>query len=197
MQLSRKPRPSAVGANQQSQRSRVHERFSEPVRIPKADMLAVNMQVNRTPMGALKYQYPIEKVYELFGRQDKVTLDVMNESTDHKVRYIPEDGIFIMNMSGRMDRRELARRAEEIKKCLKRNLKNNQAIKVLADYRNVQWDSEATHYKAREIISGRLAEFRDYKHFSAILNDRYDGKASEDEYFFTKEQNALDWLRSL
>lgn len=121
----------------------------------------------------------------------------MNDSTDHNARYIPEDGIFIMNMSGRMDERELARRTEEMKICLESNLKNNQAIKVLADYRNVQWDSEATHYKAREIISERLAEFREYKHFSAILNDRYDGKASESESFFTKEQNALDWLRSL
>ena len=121
----------------------------------------------------------------------------MNELTDHKVRYIPEDHIFIVNMSGRIDERELARRAEEIKICLERNLKNNQTIKVLADYRDVQWDSEATHYKAREIISGRLAEFRDHKHFSAILNDRYDGQASESEYFFTKEVNALDWLRSL
>ena len=121
----------------------------------------------------------------------------MYESTHHNVRYIPEDGIFIMNLSGRMDERELARRAEKIKKCLISNLKNNQAIKVLADYRNVQWDSEATHYKVREIISGRLAEFRDYKHFLAILNGRYDGKASESEYFFTKEVNALDWLRSL
>ncbi len=122
---------------------------------------------------------------------------IMNESTDYKVRYIPEDGIFIMNMSGRMDECELARRAEEIKKCLERNLKNNEVIKVLADYRNVQWDSEATHYKAREIISRRLAEFREYKHFSAILNYQYDGQASENESFFTKEKNALDWLRSL
>jgi len=39
-----------------------------------ADMLAVNMQINRIPMGALKYRYPIDKLYELFGRQDKVTL---------------------------------------------------------------------------------------------------------------------------
>jgi len=42
--------------------------------LDRADMLAVNMQINRTPMGALKYQYPIEKAYELFGRRDKITL---------------------------------------------------------------------------------------------------------------------------
>lgn len=121
----------------------------------------------------------------------------MSELTDDKVRYISEDNIFIMNMSGQMDEHELARRAEEIRKCLKRNLQSGQAIKVFADYRNVQWDSEATHYKAREIISERLTEFRGYRHFSAILNDRYDGMASENEHLFTKEQNALDWLRSV
>jgi hypothetical protein len=42
--------------------------------LDRSDMLAVNMQVNRTPMGALKYRYPIGKLYELFGRQDKVML---------------------------------------------------------------------------------------------------------------------------
>jgi hypothetical protein len=40
--------------------------------LDRADMLAVNMQINRIPMGALRYHYPIEKVYELFGRHDKV-----------------------------------------------------------------------------------------------------------------------------
>lgn len=40
--------------------------------LDRADMLAVNMQINRIPMGALKYHFPIEKVYELFGRHDKV-----------------------------------------------------------------------------------------------------------------------------
>ncbi len=148
----------------------------------------------------IKYILKIEEEgYDIFGKTLAMLFPTMplNESTDHKVRYIPEDGIFIMNISGRMDERELAQRAEEIKTCLERNLKNNQTIKVLADYRDVQWDSEATHYKAREIISRRLAEFRDHKHFSAILNDRYEGKASDNEYFFTKEQNTLDWLRSL
>jgi hypothetical protein len=44
--------------------------------LDKADMLLVNMLLNRIPMGALKYQYPIEKLYERFGRQDKVSLPV-------------------------------------------------------------------------------------------------------------------------
>lgn len=40
--------------------------------LEKADMLRVNMMLNRVPMGALKYHYAIEKVYELFGRTDRV-----------------------------------------------------------------------------------------------------------------------------
>ena len=42
----------------------------------RADMLIVNMQINRIPMGALKYGYPIAKVYDLFGRRDKIIFDV-------------------------------------------------------------------------------------------------------------------------
>ena len=40
--------------------------------LEKADMLRVNMMLNRVPMGALKYHYAVEKVYELFGRADRV-----------------------------------------------------------------------------------------------------------------------------
>ena len=40
--------------------------------LEKADMLRVNMMLNRVPMGALKYDHAIEKVYELFGRTDPV-----------------------------------------------------------------------------------------------------------------------------
>ena len=40
--------------------------------VEKGDMLRVNMMLNRVPMGALKYHYAVEKVYELFGRTDRV-----------------------------------------------------------------------------------------------------------------------------
>jgi len=40
--------------------------------LEKADMLRVNMMLNRVPMGALKYHYAIEKASELFGRTDTV-----------------------------------------------------------------------------------------------------------------------------
>lgn len=44
--------------------------------LDKADILLVNMLINRILMGALKYQYPIKKLYERFGRRDKVSLPV-------------------------------------------------------------------------------------------------------------------------
>lgn len=122
--------------------------------------------------------------------------DNMTKSSKPVVKYIKKDHIFAFNMSGRMTSHELARRAEALRNCLKCNLKNNKTIKVLADYRNLRWDSEETHYKAREIIDKHLMEFREYNHFSAILNDRYEGQTSEHEFLFTKEQNALAWLRS-
>ncbi len=42
--------------------------------LKKADLSTVNMMLNRVPMGAIKYRYSIEKVYELFGRNEKVSL---------------------------------------------------------------------------------------------------------------------------
>ncbi len=44
--------------------------------LERVDMLSVNMEINRIPMGALKYGYPIAKLYELFGRADKIVFDV-------------------------------------------------------------------------------------------------------------------------
>ncbi len=44
--------------------------------LEKGDMLTVNMMLNRIPMGAIKYRYAIDKLYELFGRTDKVRLPI-------------------------------------------------------------------------------------------------------------------------
>ena len=44
--------------------------------LEKGDILTVNMMLNRIPMGAIKYRYAIDNVYELFGRTDKVLLPV-------------------------------------------------------------------------------------------------------------------------
>jgi hypothetical protein len=42
----------------------------------KGDMLTVNMMLNRIPMGAIKYDFAIEKLYTLFGRTDKIGLPI-------------------------------------------------------------------------------------------------------------------------
>jgi len=42
----------------------------------KGDILTVNMMLNRIPMGAIKFDYAIEKLYKLFGRTDKIGLPI-------------------------------------------------------------------------------------------------------------------------
>jgi len=45
--------------------------------LDRTDMLAVNMEINRIPMGTFKkYGFPIRKLYELFGRRDKIVFDM-------------------------------------------------------------------------------------------------------------------------
>jgi len=44
--------------------------------LEKGDILTVNMMLNRIPMGAIKYRYAIDKVYEIFGRTDKIRLHI-------------------------------------------------------------------------------------------------------------------------
>ncbi len=45
--------------------------------LEQGDMLTVNMMLNRIPMGAIKYRYAIDKVYELFDRTDKIRLPII------------------------------------------------------------------------------------------------------------------------
>jgi len=44
--------------------------------LEKGDILTVNMMLNRIPMGAIKYRYAIDELYELFGRTDKIRLPI-------------------------------------------------------------------------------------------------------------------------
>lgn len=115
---------------------------------------------------------------------------------DERIKYIRKDHIFIVNLSGRIDRSKLAEISEALRDCVKSNLISNKPIKFLFDFRKVQWDSEETHMKAREISGKYLQDvLRGNNYFSAILNDRLEGQSFENECLFTQEQNALDWLR--
>ncbi len=120
-----------------------------------------------------------------------------NKSMDERIKYIQQDHIFMVNLSGRIDQSKLTQISEALRDCVKSNLINNKAIRFLFDFRNVQWDSEETHMKEREVSGKYLGEvLRGNNYFSAILNDRLEGQSFENECFFTQEQNALDWLRS-
>lgn len=116
---------------------------------------------------------------------------------DERVKYIQQDHIFTVHLSGRMDKRQLVDISEALRDCIKLHLISNNVIKFLFDFRKVQWDSEETHMKAREISGKYLQDvLHGNNYFSAILNDRLEGQSFENECFFTQEQNALDWLRS-
>ncbi len=119
----------------------------------------------------------------------------MNKAEDERVTYLRLDHIFKVDVSGGIDMSKVVEISEALRDCIKSNLIDNKAIKFLFDFRKVQWDSEETHMKAREISGNYLQEFRGHNYFSAILNDRLEGRSSENEFFFTQEQNALDWLR--
>jgi hypothetical protein len=117
------------------------------------------------------------------------------EYNGERIKYLPQDHIFIANVTGNIDKRKLAEISEELANCIRSNLVHIKIIKFLFDFRKVQWDSEETHMKAREISGKFLQEFREYDYYSAILNDHLEGQSFENESFFTQEQNAFDWLR--
>jgi hypothetical protein len=125
----------------------------------------------------------------------RISMSVMNKATNNRVKYISQDHIFTVDLSGRMDKGKLAGISEALRDCMKSNLISNKAIKFLFDFRKVQWDSEETHMKAREISGKYLQAFHGYHYFSAILNDQREGQSFANEFFFTQERKALEWLR--
>ena len=52
----------------------VESLISQAGGLGKANILRINMMLNRIPMGALKYHSAIEKVYRLFGRTESVRM---------------------------------------------------------------------------------------------------------------------------
>ena len=115
---------------------------------------------------------------------------------DKRITYIQQDHIFSVNLSGTIDLIKLVEISGALRECIKSNLINDKAIKLLFDFRKVEWDSEETHMKAREVSALYLQDvLSGSNYFSAILNDRVEGQSFEHECFFTKEQDALDWLR--
>ncbi len=121
----------------------------------------------------------------------------MNKAENERITFLRQDHIFRVDMSGKIDLSKIAEISEALRDCIKSNLMGKKAIKFLFDFRKVQWDSEETHMKAREISGKYLHDvLRDNIHFSAILNDRVEGQSFEHECFFTQERNAFDWLRS-
>ncbi len=121
---------------------------------------------------------------------------VVNKTSDKRVKYIAKDAIFTVDISGPMDESTLADISGALRDCIKSKVKGNKALKFLFDFRNVQWDSEATHMQARKISGKTLQDvLRGRNYFSAILNNQLEGQSSENEFFFSHEQKALDWLR--
>ena len=121
---------------------------------------------------------------------------VMNKSTDKRIKYISEDAIYFVDLSGQMDEGKLADISEALRDSITSNIKSSKTIKFLFDFRNVQWDSEATHMKSRKISGKYLQDvLRGRNYFSAILNNQLEGKSSENEFFFSQEEKALEWLR--
>ena len=61
--------------------------------LEKADLLRVNMILNRVPMGALKYRLPVDKVFDLFGRTDKIRkIDPFTMTTEPRTNACPARG---------------------------------------------------------------------------------------------------------
>ncbi len=120
----------------------------------------------------------------------------MNNIVSERITYLRPDHIFKIDMSGKIDVSKIAEISAALRDSIKYNLIIIKTVKLLFDFRKVQW-SEETHMKARKISAMYLKDVLSGSNiFSAILTDRLEGPLSENEFYFNHEQAALDWLRS-
>lgn len=122
----------------------------------------------------------------------------LHSTAADRIRYLRQDHIFIVDLSGKIDSNQAAEISGALRDFVKSHEIRGKAIKFLIDFRKVKWDSEETHMKVRQITAKYLHDIlHGHKYFLAILNEHVVGESLRNECFFTQEQNALHWLRSM
>ena len=113
------------------------------------------------------------------------------------VRYLPELDVLVVDCSGRVDLETGLARLKALERELGTRPLAGSRRKLLIDFRNTVWESEATHRQLSAIVRRDFGlGATDTTIRAAVLNNRWSGSVSEDEHWFLVESEALAWLGS-
>lgn len=103
-----------------------------------------------------------------------------------------ESGVITLDYSLEITMKIGVERLNQLQEYLA-EIPNRNKIRLLADFRQISFDSEETHLALSE--KGRALFFKEYPNLNlAILNPTYANAVSEHEQWFTEKEAALNWL---
>lgn len=71
---------------------------------------------------------------------------------------------------------------------------SNGVSRLLIDFRNTVWHDETVHMELSKTTRTRLLHPDNSAIRAAIVNTRVRGQVSDNEHWFSREDEALDWL---
>jgi hypothetical protein len=108
---------------------------------------------------------------------------------------LKEENLLVIDYSGTITFDEGISNMERIEKEIQNLSFNGECLKLMFDLRNTVWENRDTHDAlsriARKIFNPQNFDFVIY---TAILNNEIEGPAFENEHWFIKEIDAMDWL---
>jgi len=110
------------------------------------------------------------------------------------IHFIKDGDIHLIDYSGKITLDDGISRMETLAEYFSSSVTGD-LIKVIFDVRKTEWDSLQAHGILSATFRKTLNRQMFYKKILlAVLNDRYQSPVSENEHWFTKEEDAIRWL---
>lgn len=109
--------------------------------------------------------------------------------------YLEDQDVHVIDCSGKVDFETGSKRLSTLALVLETQPPRAGVRRLLIDFRETEWDSEATHQALSIATRERFDRMRETARLRvAILNRRWEGCHSDDEHWFFEKHTALSWL---
>ncbi len=136
----------------------------------------------------------------LTSQIDRGTLKFIHDvetflSENARLLYLNDCDIHVIDYAGTISFDDALSNMEMIEKAIRKSAADKNNIKVILDLRNTIWENKETHDAlsriARKIFNSDNFDFAVYL---AVLNNKIEGPAFENEYWFVQKEDAIRWL---
>jgi len=110
-------------------------------------------------------------------------------------QFLADTGIHLVDYSGKIDLLTGLSRMEKLQHYFEKHLDRGLSFKILFDVRKTVWADEQTHTELARIARCKFASIlHNNPNCIAIINNQYNGSASDNERWFTGKDEAINWL---